>query len=169
MAWTDRIQIELSGGCQCGAVRYHATERLDNAHICHCRMCQKAMGSFFAPLVGFPVESFKWTRGEPSIFMSSEHVQRGFCSQCGTPLFYRNENNPRIAMTIGSLDHPELVAPYVQVGNESRMPYFAALATLEGDTTTEQDDPEDTPQIKATNNQHPDYDTNVWPPAGQRR
>ena len=166
MTWSDRIDIELSGGCQCGAVRYHTTQRLDNAHLCHCRMCQKAMGSFFAPLVGFPVESFKWTRGEPSVFMSSEHVQRGFCSQCGTPLFYRNLNNPRIGMTIGSLDHPELVVPRVQVGNESKMPYFTALATLPGDSTTEDDDHEDTPTIKATNNQHPDHDTTEWQPRG---
>lgn len=163
MAWLDRIDIELSGGCQCGAVRYHATQRLNNAHLCHCRMCQKAMGGLFAPLVGVPVESFAWTRGEPSVFMSSEHVERGFCSRCGTPLFYRNRNNPRIAMTIGSLDHPELVTPIVQVGNEGRLPYFTVLPTLPGDTTTEQDDPEEAPRIRATNHQHPDRDTEHWP------
>jgi hypothetical protein len=159
----DRIDVELSGGCQCGAVRYHTTQRLNNAHVCHCRMCQKAMGSFFAPLVGFPLESFTWTRGEPSVFMSSEHVERGFCAKCGTPLFYRNVNNPRIAITIGSLDHPELVTPIIQVGNESRLPYFAALGGLPGETTTEEDDPEDVVRIRASNRQHPDHDTEVWP------
>jgi hypothetical protein len=159
----DRIDVELSGGCQCGAVRYHTTQRLNNAHVCHCRMCQKAMGSFFAPLVGFPLESFTWTRGEPSVFMSSEHVERGFCSKCGTPLFYRNVNNPRIAITIGSLDHPELVTPIIQVGNESRLPYFAALGGLAGETTTEEDDPEDVVKIRASNRQHPDHDTETWP------
>jgi hypothetical protein len=151
-----------SGGCQCGAVRYHATQRLDNAHICHCRMCQKATGNFFAPLLGIPLESFAWTRGAPSLFMSSEDVQRGFCSKCGTPLFYRNANNPRIAVTIGSLDHPELVTPIIQVGNEARLPYFAALGALPGDTTTEQDDPEGTARIRATSRQHPDHDTAEW-------
>jgi hypothetical protein len=163
MSWLDRIDIELSGGCQCGAVRYHATQRLDNAHICHCRMCQKAMGNFFAPLIGFPLESFTWTRGAPSIFLSSEHVERGFCSNCGTPLFYRNRNNPRIAMTIGSLDHPELVVPHLQVGNESKLPYFTALASLRGDTTTEDDDPDEVAAIRASNHQHPDHDTEHWP------
>lgn len=165
MAWLDRIDIDLSGGCQCGAVRYHATERHDNAHICHCRMCQKAMGSFFAPLVGIPLESFQWTRGGPSVFMSSEHVQRGFCSRCGTPLFYHNVDSPRIAVTIGSLDHPDVVMPILQVGNESRLAYFAALPSLPGETTTEEDDPEEVARIKASNHQHPDCDTDVWPSA----
>lgn len=168
MSWQDRIGIELSGGCQCGAVRYHATERLDNAHICHCRMCQKAMGNFFAPLVGIPLESFAWTRGTPAIFMSSEHIARGFCANCGTPLFYRNVDNPRIAVTIGSLDHPELVVPIQQCGNEAKLPYFDALAALAGaETTTESDAPDFAAAIRASSRQHPDHDTAEWGPAAR--
>jgi hypothetical protein len=167
MAWLDRIDVDLTGGCQCGMVRYHASQRHDNAHICHCRMCQKAMGSFFAPLVGIPLERFAWTRGAPSVFMSSEHVERGFCRSCGTPLFYRNVNSPRIAVTIGSLDRPDLVAPILQVGNESRLSYFPALTSLPGDTTTEEDDPDDVARIRASSRQHPDHDTDVWPPEGR--
>ena len=43
-------EFRLTGGCQCGAVRYALLEEPTGAHICHCRMCQKAFGSFFAPL-----------------------------------------------------------------------------------------------------------------------
>jgi hypothetical protein len=39
----------ITGGCQCGAVRYRITAPFENAHICHCRMCQKAFGNYFAP------------------------------------------------------------------------------------------------------------------------
>ena len=31
----------LTGGCQCGAVRYALYAAPDRAGICHCRMCQK--------------------------------------------------------------------------------------------------------------------------------
>ena len=39
-----------TGGCQCGAIRFRVEGALHHASICHCRMCQKAFGSFYAPL-----------------------------------------------------------------------------------------------------------------------
>ncbi len=77
------MSTSYTGGCQCGAVRYRFNA-LGRASICHCRMCQKAMGNYFAPLV--EVEGFKWTRGERSLFASSNLSNRGFCPTCGTPL-----------------------------------------------------------------------------------
>lgn len=160
----ERIDIELSGGCQCGAVRYHVTAVTDNAHICHCRMCQKAMGNLFAALVGVPREALTWTRGTPAYFHSSAHINRGFCANCGTPLFYDNEESPRITITIGSLDHPELIEPKHQDGVESRLPYFGRLHAIANETTTEQGSEAWAAAIKASSNQHPDHDTDHWTP-----
>jgi hypothetical protein len=161
-----RIDMDLSGGCQCGAVRYHTTQILDNAHICHCRMCQKATGGFFAPLVGMPLDRFEWTRGQPSVFRSSDPVERGFCAHCGTPLFFRYVGGERVSVTIGSLDHPEKVPPIYQLGNESRLPWFDTITHLEGDSTTEGEDAEMAAGIAASNHQHPDHDTDNWQPHG---
>jgi hypothetical protein len=163
----ERVQIEVSGGCQCGAVRYHATQMLDNSHICHCRMCQKAMGNIFAALVAAPREAITWTRGEPARFRSSEHVDRGFCAQCGTPLFYDNTEGNRVNFTIGSLDHPELFPPGANTGKEGQVPWFTTLLSIEDGGVTGSDDEDDAAwaaAIAATNHQHPDHDTAVWPP-----
>jgi len=77
-----------TGGCQCGAVRFRVEGRLRNVSICHCRMCQKAFGGFFAPLATAPEDGLVWTRGAPKHFRSSNHVLRGFCGNCGTPLTF---------------------------------------------------------------------------------
>lgn len=106
----ERVGITVTGGCQCGAVRYRATAMLDNAHLCHCRMCQKATGGLFAALVAAPNDALSWTRGTPATFRSSAHVDRGFCAACGTPLFYRGDTG-RTNLTIGSLDDPFRHAP----------------------------------------------------------
>jgi hypothetical protein len=43
----QRIEKRVSGGCQCGGVRFCSSAVLDNAHLCHCRMCQKAVANIF--------------------------------------------------------------------------------------------------------------------------
>lgn len=159
-----RIDVTVTGGCQCGAVRYHATAMLDNAHVCHCRMCQKQVGGPFAALVAAPRDALAWTRGEPARFMSSDHAARGFCAKCGTPLFYDGLGD-RVNLTIGSLDRPQDFPPIVQVGMEGVLPWFAGLAALPEVGTTEAEMPAEAKAIAASNHQHPDHDTAVWPPA----
>ncbi|KKB10741.1 aldehyde-activating protein [Devosia geojensis] len=152
---------EASGGCQCGAVRYHAAEFADNPHICHCRMCQKAVGNYFAALISVPRGKLTWTRGSPARFRSSEHVDRGFCANCGTPLFYEDVTGTHVTLTLGSLDNPELFPPKTQDGMQGRVSFFHALPGLPDTGDTGSDDPEWAAAIAASNRQHPDLDTDV--------
>jgi hypothetical protein len=154
----------LTGGCQCGAVRYALHEWPRHPHICHCRMCQKAFGSYFGPFAGVPRDKFELTRGELTIFKSSDQAERGFCRDCGTPLTFHYVGRVRIAFALGSLDHPEKVKPEQQIGIESRIPWFAELCALPDGKTTEDDEPEMAAAIARSNHQHPDHDTAEWPP-----
>lgn len=153
----------LTGGCQCGAVRFRASALMDNSHVCHCRMCQKAAGNLFISLVGVELINFAWTRGAPSAFRSSEQVQRGFCNQCGTPLFYLHDEGKHISMTIGSFDEPKKIPLIFQLGMEGRLPQVDQLSDLPDYGSTEAAEPELAAAVKATARQHPDYDTPTWP------
>ena len=116
-------ELRMTGGCQCGAVRYaHRWRRSRNPSICHCRMCQKAFGAFYAPLVGVPLDRFEVTRGKLSIFKSSDVVERGFCRDCGTPLSFRNLDSDEINVSIGSLDDPKAVKPIDPVRHRGTHP-----------------------------------------------
>ena len=149
---SDRQQDILTGGCQCGAVRYKLTAKPVGS-ICHCRMCQKAVGGPFAALAAVDVANLTWTRGEPALFGSSSVAQRGFCAICGTPLTYQGRNEAKVEVTIGSLDRPEIVPPVEQAGIEGRLPWFATLASLPGTRT------EGAKYDGLTNHQHPDHDS----------
>jgi len=159
-------EFHMTGGCQCGAVRYALSAPPVNPHICHCRMCQKAFGSFFAPLFHVPIASFEVTRGALAIFKSSEPAERGFCRDCGTPLTIYTIGDDGIFIALGSLDRPADVRPQRQFGVEGRMPWFADLPPLPGEKTTEDDVPDLAARIAASNHQHPDHDTETWPPEG---
>ena len=118
---------DLTGGCQCGAVRFAVETPLGRASICHCRMCQKANGGFFGAFVGG--ENLRWTRGAPTHFQSSNKVSRGFCAMCGTPLTFE-WNRQVVELAIGAFDDPAAIAPVIQMDFPSKMPWFADLAGL---------------------------------------
>ena len=101
---------EITGGCQCGAVRYALSET-PRTDFCHCGMCRKATGGVFAALTAVPHASFRWTAGQPNFFASSTAATRGFCAACGTPLSFAYNDGRRINVTVGSLDNPELAGP----------------------------------------------------------
>ena len=153
-----------SGGCQCGAIRYRIAGELSYPHLCHCRMCQKASGNLFMALAGVRATDFLLMRGEPSWFQSSEPCGRGFCRDCGTPLFFRTKGSPYISVTIGSLDKPEAAKPVSQDGVESRLSWFDEIFGLPSQTTDRSDLDDGDTVIAASNRQHPDHDTASWPP-----
>ncbi|MFN3624692.1 MAG: GFA family protein [Hyphomicrobium sp.] len=157
-----------TGGCQCGAVRYALMSALSDASVCHCRMCQKAFGNYFAPLADVPLIDFELTRGELSLFRSSAAVERGFCSKCGTPLSFRYVDEPKIAIALGSLDHPERVPLKKQYGLEGRLAFLPEF-NLPGAKTEDSSTQVHLEQIASANYQHPDHDTESWPPQGARR
>lgn len=156
----------LTGGCQCGAVRYRFVPEAGSAHVCHCRMCQKAVGGFYAPWVGAGSESFAITRGTISWFASSDEAKRGFCAACGTPLCFAHVDDKWLSVTIGSLDDPEACPPVDQHGVESRLSFANGIGGLPDRPPTEVKEPETAAVIRASNRQHPDHDTQVWPAGG---
>ncbi len=157
-----KTTAQFSGGCQCGAVRYHITGNLGKAGICHCRMCQKAYGSWGAALVSVVAKNLAWTRGKPAEFRSSAIVARGFCKACGTPLYMREDGDENIEISIGSLDEPNRIAPLTeQSGVESRVSWFKGMHLLPEQTTADDRSPEDLAKLKSL--QHPDHDTDHWP------
>jgi hypothetical protein len=92
-------------------------------------MCQKASGQPFMAFATFDDNDLRWTRGTPSVFRSSNVAERGFCKDCGTPLFFKFEGR-EFSITTGSLDDPATAPPTVQFGAESELPWSAALGDL---------------------------------------
>jgi hypothetical protein len=126
----------LTGGCQCGAIRYELNTPHRGGAVCHCRMCQKAGGAPFMAFTGaMRRERFVLTSGVPATYRSSNIAERGFCAGCGTPLTYRLVDSDRISVTIGSLDRPTEVAPTEQLGVESALPWLTHLSALPASRT----------------------------------
>ncbi len=154
---------DLSGGCQCGAVRFVCDALPGNVHICHCRMCQKAVGGPFAVLCPVRKADFHITRGAIAWFQSSGLARRGFCRDCGTPMIFDYPSEAEMGVLSGCFDDPALVPPVIQYGNESRVPWLQTFDDIPGKSATYTVDPKGfLPRIAASNRQHPDHDTDHW-------
>lgn len=153
---TTETKPVLTGGCQCGAIRFAVKAAPVKVSICHCRMCQKASG---APFAGFAVienGDFSWTRGQPAAFRSSSIAERDFCKDCGTPLSFRRLEGPRIEIMTGTFDRPDRLVPTRQYGTEARLGWVVAIANLPSESTLQSYGPELAASI--VNYQHPDHD-----------
>ena len=146
----------LTGGWQCGAVRFAVSEVPARISICHCRMCQKASGAPFASFADIEHKHFTWTRGKPAAFQSSSIAERDFCPACGTPLSFRRIGGPRIEIMTGTFDRPDRVVPTRQYGTESRLGWVVGIANLPSQTTQQNYGPEKMATISS--HQHPDHD-----------
>jgi hypothetical protein len=98
------------GGCLCGAVRFKAEGEPLNVRICHCRLCQKAMGSpFFAPAL-FDQRALT-VQGDTARYGSSEALDRVFCKTCGTRLFSWRKNGTVAGVALAAFDDRNAFAP----------------------------------------------------------
>jgi hypothetical protein len=155
-----------SGGCQCGAVRFTVNGPLGDASVCYCRMCQKATGGPFGLYVRVEPDRLTWTRGKPKLFASSNVAHRGFCADCGTPLTWEYEGG--LDLTVAAFDKADEIEPVIQMSFEDQFPWLWRLdAVAVRDTVS---DPEYATFLASVRSfQHPDHDTETWPPPGGTR
>ena len=109
----------MSGGCQCGRVRYTAQVADDEAYLCHCRMCQRATGSVSIAFKNVKQDEIEWSQ-EPDWFDSSPIAVRPYCRECGTSLGFKfRDGSENMDLTVASFDDPSPYLPKHHFGTES--------------------------------------------------
>ena len=66
----------VTGGCQCGRVRYEVGIDDDDAYLCHCRMCQRATGGVSIAFKNVKKTNVRWLGSEPDWYRSSPIARR---------------------------------------------------------------------------------------------
>lgn len=98
----------LTGGCQCGAVRYVLSAAPLETYVCHCRECQKQSASAFGISVIARRTAFAVTQGE--IRRWSRPAESGrtlhchFCARCGSRVWHESEGRDTVSIKGGTFD-----------------------------------------------------------------
>ncbi len=101
------MSAELRGKCHCGRVRYEITGPVRQVVECHCESCRRITGSVWHAIGARRADvAITDQAGALTWYRSSEKVERGFCVNCSSTLFFRRDNTDTITITAGSLDQP---------------------------------------------------------------
>lgn len=95
-----------NGSCLCGAVRFEVAGELKAPDACHCTACRKTTGHYLVStdvprdrLTVYGAEQVSW-------YASSEKVRRGFCSVCGSTLFWDPVHRDWTSIALGAFEAP---------------------------------------------------------------
>jgi hypothetical protein len=107
-------RARASGRCLCGSVRYEVRGPLRDVLLCHCVECRRWAGHVFAAaaaqredLVLLRSDGLRWIRSPES----ESAARRGFCSRCGSSLFWDAPTRDTVSIATGTLDEPTGLRP----------------------------------------------------------
>jgi len=113
------------GSCLCGAVTFEVDCELPGPDGCHCSKCRKHSGHFFAS-TDVPRSSVRIS-GESNVtwFQSSQKARRGFCSVCGSSLFWDPVGRDWTGIAMGAFDTPTGTSLALHIYTADKGDYYA--------------------------------------------
>src|SRR3954469_504295 len=110
--------LPITGGCNCGAVRYEVTAELLGASYCHCRRCQRRSGAAASPSAHAPADAFRIVARDDALrcWKPEDGGEKWFCGVCGSSIFARNDaKHPEwVGGRLGTLDEDPRAPPAVR-------------------------------------------------------
>ncbi|MGI9369833.1 MAG: GFA family protein [Ruegeria sp.] len=98
--------MTTTGSCLCGAVTFVIDGELSPPSACHCGQCRKQSGNVWAS-TSTHLNNLNFTASDTlGWYRASEIARRGFCSSCGSFLFWQHNDEDTISISMGALDAP---------------------------------------------------------------
>ena len=104
-------EFPLTGGCNCGAVRFEVTEPLPIASYCHCKRCQRRSGALWSLNAMAPSDGYAIVRGEENVrvWEPADGLPKAFCATCGGQLY--SDGGDFKVVRLGALDQDPGIRP----------------------------------------------------------
>jgi hypothetical protein len=129
------LKLPITGGCQCGHLRYEITEAPTELYVCHCRECRKQSASAFGISVIVPKSSFRLTKGTAKTWSrptdSGRILDCKFCPDCGSRVWHEGAGLTEFSVKGGSLDQPPDLSQAVHIWTSRKLPGLVIPAGAE--------------------------------------
>jgi hypothetical protein len=108
------VSFLLTGGCNCGAVRFEVNAPLVSSVYCHCTRCQRRTGTGASANARVEPGSFRVVQGEDRLraWKPESGAEKWFCGDCGSALFSRSPDDPeQVGLRLGTFDSDPGIRP----------------------------------------------------------
>src|SRR5215210_4605866 len=114
----------LTGGCECGAVRYRVADEFLYSANCHCSRCRAATGSAFKPFAGIERDKLELTDGAGSLLVwGADELNDARCATCGSLLYSVVRDGKYVHVALGSLADAPSIRPSEHIFVGSKAPW----------------------------------------------
>ena len=124
------VSLPITGGCNCGAVRFEVTEPFQTSMYCHCTRCQRRTGTAASVNARTSPEAFRIIQGEDRLRAwdpPDDGAAKYFCGDCGSALFSRSPSS--VGIRVGAIDG----APGIRPTYRQYVAYAAAWEPIPDD------------------------------------
>jgi hypothetical protein len=113
-----------TGACLCGTVRFKTSGVLRGVVYCHCSQCQRQTGHFYAATNVADVSLSLDGADKVTWFAASETARRGFCSVCGSALFWKRDGSDNTSIMAGAFDRPNALEAEMHIFVADKGDYY---------------------------------------------
>ena len=120
------MNIPVTGGCLCGAIKYSVEVMPDKIFNCHCQFCRRAHGADYATMALADGNTLKVEDpcGALKAHKNKLGGYRAFCSECGSRLMnYAPDKSFYLSVTLSTVDSPSNLKPIAHANIESKAPW----------------------------------------------
>ena len=125
MCIRDSVSSVHTGSCLCGAVSFRTSGPLRGVIYCHCSQCRKQSGHYYAAtnvaddaITVAGADNVKW-------YAASTKARRGFCSNCGSVLFWKHSELDYVSVMAGAFNKPTALEGECHIFVADKGDYYA--------------------------------------------
>ena len=116
---------ELTGGCECGAVRYRVMDQFKYALNCHCSRCRAGTGTAFKAFGGIQRDRLEVVEGADGLLVwGDDEGNHTRCGVCGSLLYSVVRDGGWVHVAFGSLAAEPSIRPEGHIYVGSKAPWF---------------------------------------------
>jgi hypothetical protein len=125
----SEVALPITGGCNCGAVRFEVTAPFEASVYCHCTRCQRRSGTAASANARTSPDHFRIIEGEDRIrsWEPADVAPKYFCGDCGSALFSRSPGS--VGVRLGTIDGD----PGIRPSSRQYVAYAAAWEPIPDD------------------------------------